>query len=231
MEYTDNTSRNSGLIGTIAFHAVLILILLFAVLTLPFPRLSDPEKHQGFLSINFESNQGTTANACGVKTSDLPEVKNGQNFKPLENQTPVITGNDVMNISAVETNRRTIPSSNTPTTQLANNSNPQNLYNTPANSSTGITAGDENLSISGWTWDSEPVINDNSDESGRIVIGFRIDAQGTVIKVWKMENNLSPSVYKIYEDAVKVLTFSRKGDNTTPTAYADGKVTFVKKSK
>jgi hypothetical protein len=52
-----------------------------------------------------------------------------------------------------------------------------------------------------------------------------------VIKVWKIENNLSPSVYKIYEDEVRKLTFSKKGDNIKVAPFSEGKVTFIKKSK
>ncbi|HXA02668.1 MAG TPA: hypothetical protein VNW99_11810, partial [Cytophagaceae bacterium] len=76
------------------------------------------------------------------------------------------------------------------------------LYGEEGNGGPGKGGVGGNLDIAGWNWDDRPNIKDNSDESGRIVIGFKIDDQGEVIKVWKIENNLSPSVYKLYEDEV-----------------------------
>jgi periplasmic protein TonB len=105
------------------------------------------------------------------------------------------------------------------------------LYGNEGNGGAGNGGIGGNLDIAGWNWDDRPVIKDISDESGRIVIGFRIDEQGDVIKVWKIENNLSPSVYKIYEDEVRKLTFSKKGDNIKVAPFSEGKVTFIKKSK
>jgi periplasmic protein TonB len=105
------------------------------------------------------------------------------------------------------------------------------LYGNEGNGGPGNGGVGGNLDIAGWNWDDRPVIKDISDESGRIVIGFRIDEQGEVIKVWKIENNLSPSVYKIYEDEVRKLTFSKKGDNIKVAPFSEGKVTFIKKSK
>jgi len=105
------------------------------------------------------------------------------------------------------------------------------LYGNEGNGGPGNGGVGGNLDIAGWNWDDKPVIKDNTDESGKIVIGFRIDEQGEVIKVWKIENNLSPSVYKLYEDEVRKLTFSKRSDNTKVAAFSEGKVTFIKKSK
>jgi periplasmic protein TonB len=105
------------------------------------------------------------------------------------------------------------------------------LYGQEGNGGAGKGGVGGNLDIAGWNWDDRPNIKDNSDESGKIVIGFKIDDQGEVIKVWKIENNLSPSVYKLYEDEVRKLTFSKKNDNVKSASTSDGKVTFIKKSK
>jgi protein TonB len=105
------------------------------------------------------------------------------------------------------------------------------LYGNEGNGGLGNGGVGGNLDIAGWNWDDRPTIKDNSDESGKIVIGFKIDDQGEVIKVWKIENNLSPSVYKLYEDEVRKLTFSKKNDNIKSSSTSDGKVTFIKKSK
>jgi hypothetical protein len=105
------------------------------------------------------------------------------------------------------------------------------LYGNEGNGGPGNGGVGGNLDIAGWNWDDRPNIKDNSDESGKIVIGFKIDDQGEVIKVWKIENNLSPSVYKLYEDEVRKLTFSKKNDNIKSASTSDGKVTFIKKSK
>jgi periplasmic protein TonB len=107
----------------------------------------------------------------------------------------------------------------------------QALYGNEGNGGPGKGGVGGNLDIAGWNWDDRPVIKDNTDESGKVVIGFKIDDQGDVIKVWKIENNLSPSVYKLYEDEVRKLTFSKKNDNVKVATTSDGKVTFIKKSK
>jgi hypothetical protein len=87
------------------------------------------------------------------------------------------------------------------------------------------------LDIAGWNCDYYPNIKDESDESGRIVIGFKIDSQGKIIKVWKIESNLNPSVYKLYEAEVRKMTFTKKKDNISSASTTDGKITFMKMSK
>jgi periplasmic protein TonB len=88
-----------------------------------------------------------------------------------------------------------------------------------------------NLDMAGWMWDDKPDVKDKSDESGKVVIGVKIDDQGNIVKVWKIESGLSPSVYKAYEDEVKKLSFSKTNGNKNSAPFSEGKITFIKKSK
>ena len=82
------------------------------------------------------------------------------------------------------------------------------------------------LSIPGWTWDSQPVINDNSNEVGKIIFEFTIDDLGYVIGVRTLEKTVSSYVEKIYRDAVLNLTF-KKIDKVQPQEETIGRITFL----
>jgi outer membrane biosynthesis protein TonB len=103
------------------------------------------------------------------------------------------------------------------------------LYGNEGNGGAGNGGVGGNLDLAGWMWDDRPDVKDKSDESGKVVIGIKIDDQGEIVKVWKIESSLSPSVYKYYEDEVKKLSFSKIGNSAA--AFSEGKVTFLKKSK
>jgi hypothetical protein len=82
------------------------------------------------------------------------------------------------------------------------------------------------LNIPGWTWDSQPVINDNSNEVGKIIFEFTIDDLGYVIGVKTLEKTVSSHVEKLYRDAVLNLTF-KKIDKVQPQEETIGKITFL----
>lgn len=82
------------------------------------------------------------------------------------------------------------------------------------------------LNIPGWTWDSQPVVNDNSNEVGRIIFEFTIDDLGYVIGVRTLEKTVSSYVEKIYRDAVLNLTF-KKIDKVQPQEETIGRITFL----
>jgi outer membrane biosynthesis protein TonB len=87
------------------------------------------------------------------------------------------------------------------------------------------------LQMEGWNWDYIPRPDDTSDESGRIVFQITIDDQGEVIGVRTLERTVSPSVERLYREAVVQVTFSRTADNLRPTPTATGKITFVIKAR
>jgi periplasmic protein TonB len=289
MEYTQPHSRPYALAGTIIFHAMLLFLFLFFVMSVPNP----PIRTIGGSGI--ELNYGTAdagsgdlqtlnqANASDQNIESVPadvtaasvntEESNQDNTPKVEEQTTVVTGNEDVNyeVKQKEVKKSTevsinktekAPNTQTSSTEKAktngttgteqtvggnNNGDKEGkvgdqgsktgtvdskaLYGNEGNGGPGNGGVGGNLDIAGWNWDDRPNINDNSDESGKIVIGFKIDDQGEVIKVWKIENNLSPSVYKLYEDELRKLTFSRKNDNVKVASTSDGKVTFIKKSR
>ena len=82
------------------------------------------------------------------------------------------------------------------------------------------------LNIPGWTWDSQPVVKDNSNEVGKIIFEFTIDDLGYVIGVKTLEKTVSSYVEKIYRDAVLNLTF-KKIDKVQPQEETIGRITFL----
>jgi periplasmic protein TonB len=105
------------------------------------------------------------------------------------------------------------------------------LYGNEGNGGNGAGGVGGNLDMAGWMWDDKPDVKDKSDESGKVVIGVKIDDQGNLVRVWKIESGLSPSVYKYYEDEVKKLSFSKNGSSNNTAPFSEGKITFIKKSK
>ncbi|MEM6842916.1 MAG: hypothetical protein AAF944_04805 [Bacteroidota bacterium] len=87
------------------------------------------------------------------------------------------------------------------------------------------------LQMSGWNWDYIPRPKDNSDESGRIVFQIMIDERGEIISIRTLEKTVSPTVERVYREAVEELTFSRTGDNARSAATSTGKISFVIRSK
>lgn len=87
------------------------------------------------------------------------------------------------------------------------------------------------LDLAGWMWDFTPKPNDTSSESGRIVFQIKIDDQGEIISVRTLEKTVSPTVEKVYRQAVERLTFSKKADNAIPAPISTGTITFIIKSK
>jgi outer membrane biosynthesis protein TonB len=105
------------------------------------------------------------------------------------------------------------------------------LYGNEGNGGNGAGGVGGNLDMAGWMWDDKPNVKDDSQESGRVVIGIKVDDQGNLVRVWKIESGLSPSVYKYYEDEVKKLSFSKMGGSNNASVFSEGKIIFIKKSK
>ncbi|MGK7393661.1 MAG: hypothetical protein ACNS62_03775 [Candidatus Cyclobacteriaceae bacterium M3_2C_046] len=87
------------------------------------------------------------------------------------------------------------------------------------------------LDMAGWIWDFKPKPNDQSSESGRIVFQVKIDDQGEILSVITLEKTVSPTVEKVYRQAVEQLTFSRTADNSIPAPISTGTITFIIKSR
>ncbi|MCX6216254.1 hypothetical protein [Spirosoma sp.] len=98
------------------------------------------------------------------------------------------------------------------------------LYGTPGGSSSGVA-----FDVSGWSLASRPSINDDSDETGKIVFKITVDGEGEIIRVQTQQTTVSPSVVEVYRKAVQRLRLRPKGGATPPTA--SGTITFIIKSK
>lgn len=94
--------------------------------------------------------------------------------------------------------------------------------------SVGTGKGGATLNIPGWTWDSQPIVKDHSNEVGKITFEFKIDDLGYVISIKTLEKTVSSYVEKLYRDAVLNLTF-KKIDNVQPQEETIGRITFILK--
>ena len=76
---------------------------------------------------------------------------------------------------------------------------------------------------------SRPNVNDESDETGRIVFQIKVDGSGEITNVRQLQSTVSPSVSEVYRRAVQRLRLRPKGGATPPTAT--GTITFIIKAK
>jgi len=91
--------------------------------------------------------------------------------------------------------------------------------------------GGSSLSLTGWTWTSRPVVNDQSSETGRIVIQIKVDDQGELISVKIIEKTVSQSVAELYKRAVERLSFVPTNASGVRPAQSTGTITFVIRSR
>ncbi len=102
--------------------------------------------------------------------------------------------------------------------------NAKEFYGTPGGAPTGVA-----FDVSGWALSSKPAVNDDSDETGKIVFQIKVDESGDIISVRQLQSTVSPSVGELYRRAVQRLRLRPKGGATPPTAT--GTITFIIKAK
>ncbi|AUD02957.1 energy transducer TonB [Spirosoma pollinicola] len=102
--------------------------------------------------------------------------------------------------------------------------NAKEFYGTPGGASSGVA-----FDVSGWSMASRPSINDDSDETGKIVFKITVDDGGEITRIQQLQSTVSPSVAEVYRKAVQRLRLRPKGGATPPTAT--GTITFIIKSK
>jgi outer membrane biosynthesis protein TonB len=83
--------------------------------------------------------------------------------------------------------------------------------------------------MAGWNWDSTPVVNDESNEEGKVKFQIKVDEEGNIISVTVLEKNISPALVKKYQKEVESLTFSKNGGSNGEGAT--GTITFLITSK
>lgn len=91
--------------------------------------------------------------------------------------------------------------------------------------------GGSSLSLTGWTWTSRPIVNDQSSETGRIVIQIKVDDQGDIISVKILEKTVSQSVAELYKRAVERLSFVPTNASGVRPTQSTGTITFVIRSR
>ncbi len=93
----------------------------------------------------------------------------------------------------------------------------------------GGGGGGSSLDLSGWAWDQKPnpAIADN--ESGRLVFEIKVDDNGDIISIKKLEGSVSQETEQICRKSIEKLTFIQTG--TSVPAISIGKITFVIRSK
>lgn len=98
--------------------------------------------------------------------------------------------------------------------------NAKELYGTPGGAATGVA-----FDVSGWSMAGRPNVNDDSDETGKIVFQLKVDGSGDIISVRQLQSTVSPAVSEVYRKAVQRLRLRPKGGATPPTAT--GTITFI----
>lgn len=104
------------------------------------------------------------------------------------------------------------------------NINAKEFYGTPNGGSSGVA-----FDVSGWSLASRPNVNDDSDETGKIVFQLTVDDAGNIINVKTRQTTVGASVVEVYRRAVQRLKLRPKSANTPPTST--GTITFIITSK
>lgn len=101
------------------------------------------------------------------------------------------------------------------------------LYGKPGSGGGGNGS---SISVTGWTWDKEPVVNDESSESGKIIFQIKVDDEGQIISVTTKESTVSPAIVSLYKKAIEG-KYLKQTSNNDPAPISVGTVVFVIKSK
>lgn len=98
------------------------------------------------------------------------------------------------------------------------------LYGTPGGTGTGVS-----LNMAGWGLGRRPQVNDDSDETGKIVFELIVDERGEIVSVRTRETTVSASVVEVYKRAVQRITLVPKSSSAPPRSK--GTITFIIKSR
>lgn len=94
------------------------------------------------------------------------------------------------------------------------------------NGGTGGKSGTgSSLSMTGWTWNNKPIVNDDSDETGVIKFRIKVDSDGDVVDVTLIESTVNPAVVQQYKRAVQKTKFRPTSDGDKPD-ISTGTVSF-----
>lgn len=95
-------------------------------------------------------------------------------------------------------------------------------------------SGGSSLSLAGWKWEKEPVVEDKSGVEGRIIFAISVDDEGNIFSIKLMPGTTvaDQKIIQKYRDAVLIayLIEDRQG-NARPAGASNGTVTFVLKAR
>ncbi len=91
----------------------------------------------------------------------------------------------------------------------------------------GGSGGGATLNLDGWKWTETPTKKDNSSETGRVMIKFKIDRDGLVISATVASRTVSSTTAEFYRNYVESeLMFIPKDEGRVPN-FTIGSITFV----
>jgi hypothetical protein len=237
---------------TVVIHALLFLLIWFYKVWTqpdpPTPGMPGIEINFGFTDAGSGDNNTTeqvseaSAQAASqpiqtqVETSELPNEHVVENAKP---NTQVVQQNQTTNTTNSQTNNtqntmQTKPNTGDGTTNKTGNQGSQtgnidsrNYFGNGGKGNGGEGQGGVGLDMNGWRWLSPPKPQDNSNETGKIVFQIKVNEDGEIIDVVKIESSVSDAVVKKYKEAVERLEFEKTKDNNSVATTSKGTITFI----
>ncbi|MEY5046806.1 MAG: hypothetical protein RLZZ175_165 [Bacteroidota bacterium] len=164
----------------------------------------------------------TNENSDGASIKEEPKKEKKEKKKSTSNN----------NSQSVATNPKGTYDPNKPITNGSGGGlSDAGLKGDPKGSYTGDGgAGGTSLNMAGWAWDDAPKPNDNSKETGKVVIELDIDDKGEILNARVLESTLSSSIANKYRLAVMNTNF-HKTDNGVAPPKTTGKITFLIRSR
>lgn len=250
MNIIKEKNSRAGVIGTISFHAVLLLLFLFFGMAYPDPL---PERNDGII-INF----GTSDDGMGDKQEETPTKTSPQNITETTSNTPssqehIVTQNntETVNVSANEntnTNENTIEEpkidenlanalnalnnakNNSSNEGETNKAGDQGDINGDPNSTNHTGGGNGNgirFSLRGRSLLRVKKPKNPTQEDGNVVVEIIVDKYGKVVKATpgaRGSTTTNPVLYKMAKEAALKAKFNIK---TTAAEEQKGQMTFV----
>ncbi|AHM59264.1 hypothetical protein D770_04985 [Flammeovirgaceae bacterium 311] len=84
----------------------------------------------------------------------------------------------------------------------------------------------KSLHENGWVWEARPIINDLSDDQGKIVYMITINQLGKIEDIKVIECTVSEKTEKVYREGTSKLIFRRVGTATETHELVTGTITY-----